>query len=186
VSGGQLANVEVQSDGLVPVEFAKHRDDGATLVLSNQRSGETAEAAAGRLAAAAESGRLGSLREGGEQGTGAVPQNWPVGLRAGLAQKPGVVSVPQLARSDPARAESGLANPPACRPSREPAAESQSASSERADATLRLHGAARVKSGGLACDSDSGNHFHSRCAMCARLSRRVQAWLRHLFGNNVC
>ncbi len=55
-------------------------------------------------AAAAESGRLGSLREGGEQGTGAVPQNWPAGLRAGLAQKPGVVSVPQLARSDPARA----------------------------------------------------------------------------------
>ncbi len=186
MSGGQLANVEVQSDGSVPVEFAKHRDDGATLVLSNQRSGETVEAAAGRLAAAAESGRLGSLREGGEQGTGAVPQNWPAGLRAGLAQKPGVVSVPQLARSDPARAESGLANPPACRPSREPAAESQSASSERADATLRLHGAAQVKSGGLACDSDSGNHFHSRCAMCARLSRRVQAWLRHLFGNNDC
>ena len=104
--------MEVQSDGLVPVEFAKHRDNGATLVLSNQRSGETAEAAAGRLAAAAESGRLGSLREGGEQGTGAVPQNWPAGLRAGLAQKPGVVSVPQLARSDPARAESGLANRP--------------------------------------------------------------------------
>ena len=186
MSGGQLTNVEVQSDGFVPVEFAKHRDDGATLVLSNQRSGETAEAAAGRLAAAAESGRLGSLREGGEQGTGAVPQNWPAGLRAGVAQKPGVVSVPQLARSDPARAESGLATPPVCRPSREPAAESQSASSERADATLRLHGATQEKSGGLACDSDSGNHFHFRCAMCARLSRRVQAWLRHLFGNNDC
>ena len=179
-------NVEVQSDGSVPVEFAKHRDDGATLVLSNQRSGETVEAAAGRLAAAAESGRLGSLREGGEQGTGAVPQNWPAGLRAGAAQKPGVVSVPQLARSDPARAESGLATPPVCRPSREPAAESQSASCERADATLRLHGATQEKSGGLACDSDSGNHFHFRCAMCARVSRRVQAWLRHLFGNNDC
>ena len=180
--------MEVQSDGSVPVEFAKHRDDGATLVLSNQRSGETVEAAAGRLAAAAESGRLGSLREGGEQGTGAVPQNWPAGLRAGVARKPGVVSVPQLARSDPARAESGLATPPVCRPSREPAAESQSASSERADATLQslLHGATQEKSGGLACDSDSGNHFHSRCAMCARLSRRVQAWLRHLFGNNDC
>ena len=187
MSGGQVATVEVLSDGSVPVEFAKHRDDGATLVLSNQRSGETVEAAAGRLAAvAAESGRLGSLREGGEQGTGAVPQNWPAGLRAGVAQKPGVVSVPQLARSDPARAESGLATPPVCRPSREPAAESQSASSERADATLRLHGATQEKSGGLACDSDSGNHFHSRCAMCARLSRRVQAWLRHLFGNNDC
>jgi hypothetical protein len=52
------ANVEVQSDGSVPVECAKHRDDGATLNLSNERSGETAEAAAGRLAAAAESGRL--------------------------------------------------------------------------------------------------------------------------------
>ena len=49
---------EVQSDGSVPVECAKHRDDGATLNLSNERSGETAEAAAGRLAAAAESGRL--------------------------------------------------------------------------------------------------------------------------------
>ena len=87
MSGGQLANVEVQSDGLVPVEFAKHRDDGATLVLSNQRSGETVEAAAGRLAAAAESGRLGSLREGGEQGTGAVPQNWPAGLQCGSGTK---------------------------------------------------------------------------------------------------
>ena len=149
MSGGQLANVEVQSDGLVPVEFAKHRDDGATLVLSNQRSGETAEAAAGRLAAAAESGRLGSLREGGEQGTGAVPQNWPAGLRAGLAQKPGVVSVPQLARSDPARAESGLANPPACRPSREPAAANQSASSERAEATLRFELRNKIRAASL-------------------------------------
>jgi hypothetical protein len=67
-----------------------------------------------------------------------VPQNWPAGLRAGVAHETGVVSVPQLARSDPARAESGLATPPVCRPSREPAAESQSASSERADATLTM------------------------------------------------
>ena len=54
MSGGQVATVEVLSDGSVPVEFAQHRDDGATQVLSNQRSGETGEAAAGRLAAAAD------------------------------------------------------------------------------------------------------------------------------------
>ncbi len=108
--------MEVQSDGSVPVEFAKHRDDGATLVLSNQLSGATAEAAAGRLApaAAAESGRLGSLREGGEQGTGAVPQNWPAGLRAGVAQKPGVVSVP-CAASSFGSGESGIGT---CKPAR--------------------------------------------------------------------
>ena len=57
-------------------------------------------------------------------------QNWSASLRAGVAQQLDVANVPQLARSDPARAESGLATPPACRPSREPAAENQSASSE--------------------------------------------------------
>ena len=131
MSGGQIATLEVQRDGSVSVEVAEHRDDDAALVLStDQRSGMTAEAAAGRLAAAAESARLGSLRKRGEQGTGTVPQNWSASLCAGVAQQLDVANVPQLARSDPARAESGLATPPACRPSREPAAENQSASSE--------------------------------------------------------
>jgi len=181
--GGQVATLEVQRDGSVSVEVAEHRDDDAALVLStDQRSGMTAEAAAGRLAAeaaagrlaaAAESGRLGSLRKRGEQGTGTVPQNWSASLRAGVAQQLDVVNVPQLARSDPARAESGLATPPACRPSREPAAENQSASSERADATLRLHGATQQKSGGLACDSDSGDHSDSHCTVRAYVVRPV-------------
>jgi hypothetical protein len=99
MSGGQIATLEVQRDGSVSVEVAEHRDDDAALVLStDQRSGMTAEAAAGmlaaeaaagRLAAAAESARLGSLRKRGEQGTGTVPQNWSASVRSGAATRRG-------------------------------------------------------------------------------------------------
>jgi hypothetical protein len=96
------------------------------------------------------------------------------GVRAGVAQKPDVVSVPQLARSDPARAESELATALNLR---------QRASLPQESEPMRLNTCtvlSKRNQAGKPVTVIQVITLIPVALICARLLRQVQAWLRHL------